>query len=159
MATHSSTLAWKIPCTEEPGGGGVVVVATVHRVAKSRTRLSDFTFTLSRFRLPTTCWGYNSDLYRHCPSKVHSYAWWDLDKTVESTLLFNCSVTSDSLQSHGLQHTRLPYPSLSPRVCSNSCPLSQWCHSTISSSVAPFSSCPQSFPASVVCDYFKTNLS
>ena len=50
----------------------------------------------------------------------------------------------------GLQHTRLPCPSLSPRVCSNSnsCPLNRWCHPTISSSVAPFSSCPQSFPAS-----------
>ena len=47
-----------------------------------------------------------------------------------------------------LQHTRLPCPSLSPRVCPNSCPLSQWCHPTISSSVTPFSSCLQSFPAS-----------
>ena len=47
-----------------------------------------------------------------------------------------------------MQHTRLPCPSLSPWVCSNSCPLSQWCHPTISSSVIPFSSCPQSFPAS-----------
>ena len=44
--------------------------------------------------------------------------------------------------SHGLQHARLPCPSLSPRVCSNSCPLSWWCHPAISSSVAPFSSCP-----------------
>jgi len=49
---------------------------------------------------------------------------------------------------HGLQHTRLPCPSQPPRVCSNSCALSQWCHPTISSSVAPFSSCSQSFPAS-----------
>ena len=48
---------------------------------------------------------------------------------------------------HGLQHTRLPCPSLSPGVCSNSCPLSQWCHPTISSSATFFSSCPQSFPA------------
>ena len=55
---------------------------------------------------------------------------------------------SYSLQAHGLQHARLPCPSLSPGDCSNSCPLSQWCHPTISSSVAPFSSCPQSFPAS-----------
>ena len=55
---------------------------------------------------------------------------------------------SDSLQPCGLQHARLPCPSLSPKVCSNSCPLSQWCHSAISSSVIPFSSCPQSFPAS-----------
>ena len=54
----------------------------------------------------------------------------------------------NSLRPHGLQHARLPCPSLSPRVCSNSCPLSQWCHSTILSSVALFSSCPQSFPAS-----------
>ena len=50
---------------------------------------------------------------------------------------------------HGLQHARFPCPPLSPRVCSNSCPLSRWCHPTISSSVTPFSSCPQSFPASV----------
>ena len=49
---------------------------------------------------------------------------------------------------HGMQHTRLPCTSPSPRVCSNSCPLSRWCHSTISSSVIPISSCPQSFPAS-----------
>ena len=48
---------------------------------------------------------------------------------------------------HGLQHARLPCPSPSPRVCSNSCPLSQWCHPTISSSVTRFSSSPQSFPA------------
>ena len=54
---------------------------------------------------------------------------------------------SDSWQPHGLQHARLPCPSLSPRACSNSWPLSWWCHSTISSSVSPFSSCPQSFPA------------
>ena len=59
-----------------------------------------------------------------------------------------CSVMSDSLQLHGLQHDRLSCPSLSPRVCSNSCPLSWWCYLSISSSVAPFSSCPQSFPAS-----------
>ena len=55
---------------------------------------------------------------------------------------------SNSLCPHGLQHTRLPCPSPSPRVCSNSCPLSQWYHPTISSPVTPFSSCPQSFPAS-----------
>ena len=55
---------------------------------------------------------------------------------------------SNSLWPHGLQHSRLPCPLLSPRVCSNSCPLSQWCHQTISSSLAPFSPCPQSFPAS-----------
>ena len=58
------------------------------------------------------------------------------------------SVMSDSLQSHGLKHTRLLYPSPIPETCSNSCSSSQWCHPTISSSVVPFSSCLQSFPAS-----------
>ena len=62
-------------------------------------------------------------------------------------LLFSRSVMSDSLWPPGLQCTRLPCPSPFARVCSNSCPLSQWCHPTISSSVAPFSSCLQSFPA------------
>ena len=62
-------------------------------------------------------------------------------------LLFSCSVVSDSLRPHGLQQARLLCASLSPWVCSNSCTLNRWCHPTISSSVAPFSSCPQSFPA------------
>ena len=55
---------------------------------------------------------------------------------------------SNSLRPHELQHARPPCPSPTPRVHPNSCPLSQWCHPTISSSVVPFSSCPQSFPAS-----------
>ena len=55
---------------------------------------------------------------------------------------------SDALRPHGLQHTRFPCPSLSPGVCSNSCLLSHWCHPAISSSVVPFTSCLQSFPAS-----------
>ena len=66
----------------------------------------------------------------------------------KSSVQFSCSVVSDSLQPHGLQHTRPPCPSPTPGVYSNSCPLSQWCHPTISSSVVPFSSCLQSFPAS-----------
>ena len=61
---------------------------------------------------------------------------------------FSHSVVSDSLRPHGLQHARPPYPSPTPRACSNSCPSSQWCHPIISSSVIPFSSCLQSFPAS-----------
>ena len=63
-------------------------------------------------------------------------------------LLFSHSVIFCSLQPHGLQHSRLPCPSLSPRACSNSCPLSRWCHPTISSSVVLFTSRLQSFPAS-----------
>ena len=65
-----------------------------------------------------------------------------------SSVLFSRSVMSDSLRSHGLQHARPPCPSPTPRVCPNSCPLSQWCHPIISSSVIPFSSCLQSFPVS-----------
>ena len=63
-------------------------------------------------------------------------------------LLFSCLVMSDSLQPHGLQHTMFSCPSASPRVSSNSYPMSQWCHPTISSSVVPFFSCLQSFAAS-----------
>ena len=63
-------------------------------------------------------------------------------------LLFSRSVMSNPFRPHGLQHTRLPCPLLSPRAYSNSCPLSRWCHPTLSSSVIPFSSCPQSFTAS-----------
>ena len=61
---------------------------------------------------------------------------------------FSHSVMSNSLRPHELQHTRPPCPSPTHRVYSNSCPLSQWCHPTISSCVIPFSSCLQSFPAS-----------
>ena len=61
---------------------------------------------------------------------------------------FSCPVVSNSLQPHGLQHTRPPCPSSAPRIYSDSCPLSWWCHPTISSSVVPFSSCSEYFPAS-----------
>ena len=77
-------------------------------------------------------------------SRLRSCAFpWNKFSTVQSLSLFN------SLWPHGLQHIRLPSPSSTPRVYSNSCPLSWWCHPTISSSVTPFSSHLQSFPASV----------
>ena len=69
------------------------------------------------------------------------------DSAIDMLLLFSCKVMSDSLWPHGLQHGSLLCPSLSLRVCSNSCSLSWWCHPTISSPVAPFSSCLQSFLA------------
>ena len=65
-----------------------------------------------------------------------------------TSVQFSRSVVSNSLQPHGLQHTRLPCPTPTPGTYSNSCTSSQWCHPTISSSVSPFSSHPQSFPAS-----------
>ena len=71
----------------------------------------------------------------------------DLMETCTTFSQFSCLVVSDSLQPHGLQHTRLPCPSPTPGAYSNSCPSSQWCHSTISSSVSSFF-CIQSFPAS-----------
>ena len=89
-------------------------------VAQSRTRLSHFTFT----RI-----GYQSSIY---PFSQFS----------------SLSQLCPTLQPHGLQHARLPCPSPTPGDCSNSCPLGWWCHPTISSSVFPFSSCLQPFPAS-----------
>ena len=65
-----------------------------------------------------------------------------------SSVQFSRSVVSDSLRPHESQHARPPCPSTTPRVHSNSHPLSRWCHPAISSSVVPFSSCPQSLPAS-----------
>ena len=70
---------------------------------------------------------------------------------------FSCLVVSDSLQPHGLQHTRPHCPSPTPRTYSDSGPLSQWCHPTVSSSATPFSSCPQSFPASVLFQWVSSS--
>ena len=78
---------------------------------------------------------------RQSNMKVHSIS------KDDQLLLFSHSVESNPLQPHGLPHARLPHPSLSPWACSDLCPSSQWCHPTISSSVIPFSSCLQSFPA------------
>ena len=78
----------------------------------------------------------------------HWYKYCDKEYAHALLLLFSCYVVPDSLWPHELQHTRLPCSSLSPRVCSNSCPMSQWCHPITSSSVTLFSSCPQSFSTS-----------
>ena len=72
---------------------------------------------------------------------------WDLT-SLFSSVQFSCSVMSDSLWPHESQHARPPCPSPTPRVHPNSHPSSRWCHPAISSSVVPFSSCPQSLPAS-----------
>ena len=73
---------------------------------------------------------------------------WDSKWVSFSSVQFSSTVMSSSLRPHGLQHARLPCPSPTPRAYSNPCPLSQWCHPTISSSIIPFSSRLQSFPAS-----------
>ena len=72
-------------------------------------------------------------------SRAEGYEKWN-----EKYAQFSCSIVSNSLLPHELQHARPPCPSPNPRVHPNPCPLSQWCHPTISSSVVPFSSCPQS---------------
>ena len=76
------------------------------------------------------------------------YSWAHYSSIIKISVKFSCSVRSDSLQPHELQHTRPPCPSPTAEAYPNSCSLSRWCHPTISSFVVPFSSCPQSFPAS-----------
>ena len=78
-----------------------------------------------------------------------TYRGYSLRSTAFSSVQFSCSVVSDSLWPHESQHARPPYPSPTPWIHSDSRPSSQWCHPAISSSVIPFSSCPQSLPASV----------
>ena len=74
--------------------------------------------------------------------------WGKVSVFYQNSVQFSCSVVSDFLRPHELQHARPPCPSPTPRVHSDSCPLSQWCHPAISSSIIPFSSHRQSFPAS-----------
>jgi len=112
--------------------------AIAHRVVKSQKRLQQL----------STYTGFSQ---YHVVIKIFSHIFsWSKSQLCFfcSVKLLSCSVVSDSLQPHGLQHARLPCPSPTPRACSNSCPLSQWCHPTTSSSIVPFSSCLQSFLAS-----------
>ena len=83
-----------------------------------------------------------------CSSPPATSCWTTINRRMLSSVQFSCSVVSDSLRPHESQLARPPCPSPTPGVHSNSCPSSQWCHPAISSSVAPFSSCPQSLPAS-----------
>ena len=87
--------------------------------------------------------GQNQEATGPCPlpQPLHHRLW-------PTSVQFSPSAESDSLQTHGPQHARLPCPSPTPGVHSNPCPSSRWCHPTISPSVVPFSSCPQSFLAS-----------
>ena len=84
----------------------------------------------------------------HCIVHPHWRSGFFLGEALHSVSQFNRLVVSDSLRPHGLQHARFPCPSPTPRACPNSCPSRQWCHPTILSSVIPFFSCLQSFPAS-----------
>ena len=84
----------------------------------------------------------------NCPEVGRKQSTLTQPYTHDASITSNCSdVMTDSLRPHEPQHARPPCPSPTPGVYSNSCPLSWWCHPIISSSVGPFSSCPQSFPA------------
>ena len=158
--------------------------AAVHGVAKSQTRLSDWT-ELNWYIYLFVFWFFSHIGYYRILNRVSSLCytigpfgyllsrplWFNMvpwgwrespfNTGFCPTLVLSCWVmllilaqfnsvaqTCPTLQPHGLQHTRPPCPSPAPRVYSNSCPLSRWCHPTISSSVIPFSSHFQFFPAS-----------
>ena len=139
MATHSNILAWRIPGTKEPGG---LQATGLQRIGH------DWVNKHSTSSNKLDCkegWALRNGCFQIVV----------LEKPLESPFVlqaysvqFSCSVMSNSLWPHESQHARPPCPSPTPRVYPNSCPSSQWCHSAISSSVVPFSSCPQSLPAS-----------
>ena len=112
--------------------------ATVHGVAKSWTQLKQLTMHAC-----TGLWSKKSQGL----IVIHSLFESSLINLYDTSVQFSRSVMS-TLWPQKPQHTRLPCPSPTPRVHPNPCPLYQWCHPIISSSVIPFSSCPQSFPAS-----------
>ena len=91
---------------------------------------------------------FNLFCVRQRKREANHLIFWITDSSSYLSVQFSSSVVFDFLRSHGLQHARPPYPSPAPGVHPNPCPSSWWCHQTISSSVVPFSSCPQSFPAS-----------
>ena len=122
ITTYSSILAWEIPWTEEPG-------RLQSMWSQSQTQL-------------------NMHACKHTLYNTASVLCSIFPMLLKTSVQFSHSVVSDSLWPHGLQNVRLSCPSPSPRACSSSCPLSQWCHPTISSPVISFSSCVHSFTAS-----------
>ena len=148
MATHSGTLAWRIPGTAEPGG---LPSMGPHRVGHDWSDLAA--------AAATSTWNTSSMYFKikALASYTHMHTQWAkrefllyLEKKCCSqqtaVLLFSPLVVSDFLQPDGLQLARIPCPSLSLWLCSNSCPLSRWCHPTISSSWCPLLLLPSIFP-------------
>ena len=120
-------------------GGSLWVKARVRRRGRARVYLQPSPFPAAAASILP-----GSPLHTHLSANNHS----PTPPLQALLLVFSHLVVSDSLQPQGLQHARLPCPSPTPGACSNSCPSNRRCHPTISSSVVPFSSCPQSFPAS-----------
>ena len=129
--------------------------AAIHGVGKSQTWLSDWselnwTYACSSVLAWKTPWTEEPGGLPSMGSHRVGHDWSDLAAAaaVSQFSHFSRSIVYNTLQPHGLQHTRPLCPSPTPGVCSNSCPLSPWCHPAISSSVIPFSPFPLSFPAS-----------
>ena len=164
MATYSSILVWEILWTEDPDGLQSLGSQRVgHDWAQTCTNAKEgakISWSIG-IGIIQNLFSYHSWIMLEINIKRYSkishkishnvtFTKRDLDLAVESLnkVQFSCSVVSNSLWPYGLQHARFLCPSTTPRAYSNSCPLNQWCHPTISSSVIPFSSCLQSFPAS-----------
>ena len=109
-----------------------------------------YSTSLANLQTETTMRCYFTHTRKTIVKMINSKCWWGRGEieTNTASVQFSCSVESDSLWHREPQHTRPPCPSPTPGVHPNPCPLSRWCHPTISSSVVAFSSCPQSFPAS-----------
>jgi len=144
MAIHSSILAREIPGTEEPGG--------LQSMGSKKSQTWLRSKKQQRGSKPVF---YGAGI-RCTPARHNSFAFpwvkiiWIIiiSLLLISSVQFSRSVVSDSLRPHESQHARPPCPSPTPGVHPDSRPSSQWCHPAISSSVVPFSSCPQSLPAS-----------
>ena len=151
---HTITWKWKQDQMEtQRGPGGIYLVGPVglntDRVTNSSWFVWDFLIFITQVLHPRKPSVPGASVGHHMAVlTMASFPCLVGTEELLSQLLFSCSVVSSSLWPHGLQHARLPCPSPSPGACSNSCPLSQWCHPTISSSLVPFSSCPQDLPAS-----------
>ena len=166
MATYSSVLAWRIPGT---GEAGRLQPIGSQRVRHNRSDLVYFSGVMIFSHMPCNYFQYlllqNAEIFWESPNtpliitsatllsiiitlKLQLYISMNAQVLQFSSVQFSRSVVSDSLRLHESQHTRPPCPSPTPEVQSNSRPLSRWCHPAISSSVVPFSSCPQSLPAS-----------
>ena len=161
MATHCSILAWRIPGTEEPGG---LPSMGSHRVGHNWSDLAAaaYFFLTGKFHGQKSLVGYGPQGWRVGHDWTHTHVlfqilsafrllqnieqsfWIFLHSLQFSSVTQLCPTLCDPMNCS----TSPPCPSPSPRVHPNPCPLSRWCHPTISSSVIPFSSCPQSFPAS-----------
>ena len=141
MPRKDKTLIWKDTCTP------MFIVALI-TVAKTWKPLNALQWIKLMWYI---CTVEKYTTIRNNEITPFAATWMDLENILlskVSSVQFSHSVMSDFLRPRELQHTRPPCPSPTPRVHSNSHPLSQWCHPVISSSVVPFSSCPQSLPAS-----------